>query len=107
MHAGRVPAFSKLASDSANPKSSAHGLKASEDERGPGGDGLSEVDVSGHLPGADGLSELAVSGHHRVDTEAVSCQHGTASRPAEDAGPAGTPGPRGPGSVGGRLDRGL
>ena len=92
MHAGRVPAFSKLASDSANPKSSAHGLKASEDERGPGG---------------DGLSELAVSGHHRVDTEAVSCQHGTASRPAEDAGPARTPGPRGPGSVGGRLDRGL
>ena len=50
---------------------------------------------------------MDVSGHHRVDAEGVSCQRGTASRPGEDAEPAGTAGPRGPGSVGGRLDGGL
>ena len=49
---------------------------------------------------------MGVSGRHRVDAEGVSCQLRTASRPGEDAEPAGTPGPRGPGSVSGRLGGG-
>lgn len=53
-----------------------------------------------------GLSEVGVSGRHRVDAEGVSCQLRTAGSPGEDAEPAGTPGPRGPGSVSGRLDGG-